>query len=78
MSECLVSRSPVVNQFIPDHSAVLCSLAPPRPALSVKTSGYRKIKSIDMEQLERDFQSTELSAAVKPMTANELEAHVNP
>ena len=38
----------------------------------------RKIKSIDMEQLERDFQSTELSAAVKPMTANELEAHVNP
>lgn len=24
MSECLVSRTPIVDQFIPDHSAVLC------------------------------------------------------
>lgn len=44
----------------------------------MKTSNYRKIKSIDMKQFKRDFQSTELSAAVKPTTANELEAHVNP
>ena len=70
MSECLVSHTPVVDQFISDHAAVLCWLTPPRPALSVKTSSYRKIKSINMEQLKRDLQSTELCAAVKPTTAN--------
>ena len=60
MSECLVSHAPVVDQFISDHAAVLCWLTPPRPALSVKTSSYRKIKSINMEQLKRDLQSTKL------------------
>ena len=77
MSECLVSHAPVVDQFISDHAAVLCWLTPPRPALSVKTSSYRKIKSINMEQLKRDFQSTKLFATVKSTTANELEANVN-
>ena len=60
MSECLDSHTPVVDQFISDHAAVLCWLTPPRPALSVKTSSYRKIKSINMEQLKRDLQSTKL------------------
>ena len=46
-------------------------------ALSVKTSSYRKIKSVNMEQLKRDFQSTKLCAVVKPTTANEVEAYVN-
>ena len=77
MSECLVSHTPVVDQFVSDHAAVLCWLTPPRPALSVKTSSYRKIKSINMEQLKRDLQSTELFTAVKSTTANELEAYVN-
>ena len=60
MSECLDSHTPVVDQFISDHAAVLCWLTPPRPALSVKTSSYRKIKSINMEQLKRNLQSTKL------------------
>ena len=77
MSECLVSHTPVVDQFISDHAAVLCWLTPPRPVLSVKTSSYRKIKSINMEQLKRDLQSTALCAAVKPTSAYELEAYVN-
>ena len=55
MSECLVSHTPAVDQFISDHAAVLCWLTPPRPVLSVKTSSYRKIKSINMEQLKRDL-----------------------
>ena len=54
MSECLVLHTPVVDQFISDHATVLCWLTLPRPALSMKTSSYRKIKSIDMEQLKRD------------------------
>ena len=37
----------------------------------------QKIKSINMEQLKRDLQSTELCTAVKSTTANELEAYVN-
>ena len=77
ISECLVARTPVVDQFISDHAAVLCWLTPPRPILSVKTSSYRKIKSINMEQFKRDLQSTALCAAVKPTSANELEAYVN-
>ena len=77
MSECLVSHMSVVDQFISDHAAFLCWLTPPRPVLSVKTSNNRKIKSINMEQLKRDLQSTELCAAVKPTTANGLEAYVN-
>ena len=52
MSECLVSHAPVVDQFISDHAAVLCWLTPPRPALSVKTSSYRKIKSTDVDNLK--------------------------
>ena len=58
MSECLVSHTPVVDQFISDHAGVLCWLTPPRPALSEKNSSYRK--SINMKQLKRDLQSTEL------------------
>ena len=36
-----------------------------------------EIKSINMKQLKRDLQSTELWAAVKPTTTDELEAYVN-
>ena len=60
MSECLDSHTPVVDQFISDHAAVMCWLTPPRPALSMKTSIYRKIKSINIEQLKRDLQCTKL------------------
>ena len=75
MSESLIASTPVVDQFISDHAAVLCWLTPPRPGLSVKTISYRKIKSIDMEQLKTDLQSTALYAADDPTTADELEAY---
>ena len=70
MSECLVSHTSVIDQFISDHTAVLYWLTPPRSTLSVKPSSYRKIKSINMEQLKRDLQPTELCTAIKPTTAN--------
>ena len=74
----MVASKPVVNQFISDHAAVVCPIAPPRPGLSVKISNHRKIKSIDVEQLKRDFRSTALFAAEEPTTDDELELYARP
>ena len=73
----MVASKPVVDQFISDHAAVLCTLAPSRSGLSVKTSNYRKIKSIDVDHLKRNFRSTAFIniAAEEPTTDDELESY---
>ena len=60
MSESLVTSTPVVDQFISDHAAVRYRPAPPRPGLLVNTISYRKIKSVDIDQLKEDIQQTSL------------------
>ena len=51
-------------------------LVRPAPAFREKFQ-LQEIKSINMKQLKRDLQSTELWAAVKPTTTDELQAYVN-
>ena len=72
MSEGLVTSTPVVDQFISDHAAVRCRLAPPRSGLLVNTISYRKIKSVDNDQLKEDIQQTSPYIREVPTNADDL------
>ena len=51
---------PVVDRYLSDHAAVLCQLNSVKPRQVVKEISYRKIKSINVDILRSDLESSEL------------------
>ncbi|XP_048590663.1 uncharacterized protein LOC116612334 [Nematostella vectensis] len=76
MSESLVTGAPVVDHFLSDHAVVRFRLGLPRPGLLVNTINYRKLKSIDLEQLKAEMLQSPLCTKDSPSTANELDIYV--
>ncbi|CAH3172604.1 unnamed protein product, partial [Porites evermanni] len=60
ISEKLVEDEPTIDLFISDHAAVLTRLGLSRPGLSLKTTTYRKIKSINLDSFHSDIQASSL------------------
>ena len=54
-SETLVDDEPTVGLFISDHAAVFTRLGLSRPGLSLKTTTYRKIKSVNLDSFHSDI-----------------------
>ena len=62
MSEKLVHGSPQIDRYISDHAAILCWLSSYKPDLSVKSITYRKLRSIDMNQMKSDLKDSNMCA----------------
>ena len=54
-SETLVDDEPTVDLSISDNAAVFTRLGLSRPGLSLKTTTYRKIKSINLDSFHSDL-----------------------
>ena len=74
-SETLVEDEPTVDLFISDHATVLTRLRLSRPGLSLKTTTYRKIKSINLESFHSDIQASSLCDDKQFDTADDLDAY---
>ena len=74
-SETRVDDETTVDIFISDHTAVFTRLELSRPGLSVKTTTYRKIKSIDLDSFHRDIQASSLCNDNQLDTADNLDAY---
>ena len=74
-SETLVEDEPVVDLFISDHAAILARLGLSRLGLSLKTTTYRKIKSINLESFHSDIQASSLCDDKQFDTADDLDAY---
>ncbi|CAH3045340.1 unnamed protein product [Porites lobata] len=60
ISETLVEDEPTDDLFICDHAAVSTRLGMSRPGLFLKTTTYRKIKSINLDSYHSDIQASSL------------------
>ena len=74
-SESLIDDEPTVDLFISDHAAVFTRLRLSRPGLSVKTTTYRKIKSINLDSFHCDVQASSLCDDKQLATADDLDAY---
>ena len=74
-SETLVEDEPTVDLFISDHATVLTRLRLSRPGLSLKTTTYRKIKSINLESFHSAIQASSLCDDKQLDTADDLDAY---
>ena len=74
-SEKLVEDEPTIDLFISDHAAVLTRLGLSRPGLSLKTTTYRKIKSINLDSFHSDIQASSLCDDKQFDTADDLDAY---
>lgn len=59
-SNDLIVKSPSTTPNFSDHYFVECELLIPRPALSVKTVQFRKIKQINIDAFKSDLSSSDL------------------
>ncbi|CAB4040056.1 Hypothetical predicted protein, partial [Paramuricea clavata] len=55
ISEDIIKDPPVVDRFISDHASILCNLQQAKPALTIVSRIYRKIKSVNLASLEADL-----------------------
>ena len=74
-SETLVDDEPTVGLFISDHAAVFTRLGLSRPGLSLKTTTYRKIKSINQDSFHSDIQASTLCDDKQFDTSDDLDAY---
>ena len=78
MSEKLVHGSPQIDRYISDHAAILCWLSSYKPDISVKSITYRKLKSIDMNQMKSDLKDSDMCAVnhlyVEDLSGTDLNA----
>ena len=83
-SETLVDDEPTVDLFISDHEAVFTRLglsrqSPPteksNPPTEIKTTTYRKIKSINLDIFHSDIQACSLCDDKQFHTADDLDAY---
>ena len=78
VSEKVVHGSPQIDRYISDHAAILCWLSSYKPNLSVKSITYRKLRSIDMNQMKSDLKDSDLGVVnglnVKDMSGTDLNA----
>ena len=78
MSEKVVHGSPQIDRYISDHASILCWLSSYKPDLSVKSITYRKLRSIDMNQMKSDLKDSDLGAVnglnVEHMSGTDLTA----
>ena len=74
-SETPVEDEPTVDLFICDHVAVSTRLGMSRPGLSLKTTTYRKIKSINLDSFHSDIQASSLCDDKQFDTADDLDAY---
>ena len=74
-SETLVEDEPTVDLFIFDYAAVLTRVGLSRPGLSLKTTTYRKIKSINLDSFHSDIQASSLCDDKQFDTADDLDAY---
>ena len=83
-SETLVDDEPTVDLFISDHEAVFTRLglsrqSPPteksNPPTEIKTTTYRKIKSINLDSFHSDIQACSLCDDKQFHTADDLDAY---
>ena len=74
-SEILVEDEPTVDLFISDHAAVLTRLGLSRPRFCLKTTTYRKTKSINLDSFHSDIQARSLCEDKQFDTADDLDAY---
>ena len=74
-SEILVEDEPTVDLFISDHAAVLTRLGLSRPRFCLKTTTYRKTKSINLDSFHSDIQASSLCEDKQFDTADDLDAY---
>ena len=74
-SETLVDDEPTVGLFISDHAAVFTRLGLSRPGLSLKTTTYRKIKSINLDSFHSDIQASTLCDDKQFDTSDDLDVY---
>ena len=55
ISEDIIKDPPVVDRFISDHASILCNLQQAKPALTIVSRTYRKIKFVNLASLEADL-----------------------
>ena len=60
--ECdnIIAKEPLPERYFSDHAAVICELTTARPVQKVKHAEYRKPKSIEMQELVKDFHNSNL------------------
>ena len=56
----LIQNSPALGQFFSDHASVICLLRIQRPIARIKRVMYRKLRSVDMDQLRDDLSLSRL------------------
>ena len=80
MSEKLVHGLPQIDRYISDHAAILCWLSSYKPDLSVQSITYRKLKSIEMNQMKSDLKDSDMCAVnhlyVEDVSGTDLNAMV--
>ena len=58
--DSIIPEPPVVDRYLSDHAAILCSLNSSKPVRMVREISYRKLKSIDIHKVRADLIQTEL------------------
>ena len=71
----LVDDEPTVDLFVYDHTAVFTRLGLSRPGLSLKTTTYRKIKSINLDSFHSDIQARTPCYDKQFDTSDDLDAY---
>ena len=56
----IISVEPRADQFLSDHSSTLCFLQFEKPRITLKAVTYRKWKSVNIENLNRELKESEL------------------
>ena len=59
-SDQIIKDPPYVDRVISDHVSLLCKLHPVKPAMTIKKVTYRKLKSVDLQSLNRDLATSAL------------------
>ncbi|CAB4005804.1 Hypothetical predicted protein [Paramuricea clavata] len=72
ISEDIIKDPPVVDRFISDHASILCNLQQAKPALTIVSRTYRKIKSVNLASLEADLAMSGLYHFEKVSLANDI------
>ena len=59
----IFASAPVADQYLSDHSSVLCSLNTMRPRHEMEIC-YRQLKAIDFDALRLDLEASDLCSSV--------------
>ena len=55
ISDILINDSPIIDHYLSDHASVLCFLNSNRPPLKTQKVTYRRLKAINIINLDKDL-----------------------